>query len=224
MDERNQPLSLAVINTNLVRATRFDHQPGLKPPPIREGNRAALVVVDVQVGVIADAWDAARVIGNVALAVARAREQGVPVVWVQHADDELPSGSAQWQWVPELAPAEAEARVHKQFNSAFEGTQLEAVLAELGVSHLVLAGAATNWCIRATAYAALERGYDVTLVKDAHTTESLRLEGGVTIEAENIVRELNVAMQWLAYPGRRNSTATARQVEFLHGAGSPTPT
>jgi nicotinamidase-related amidase len=191
---------------------------------VREGNRAALVVVDVQVGVIADAWDAARVIGNVALAVARAREQGVPVVWVQHADDELPSGSAQWQWVPELAPAEAEARVHKQFNSAFEGTHLEAVLAELGVSHLVLAGAATNWCIRATAYAALERGYDVTLVKDAHTTESLRLEGGVTIEAENIVRELNVAMQWLAYPGRRNSTATARQVEFLHGAGSPTPT
>jgi nicotinamidase-related amidase len=191
---------------------------------VREGKRAALVVVDVQVGVVADAWDAPRVIGNVALAVARAREQGVPVVWVQHADDELPSGSAPWQWVPELAPAEAEARVHKQFNSAFEGTQLEAVLAESGVSHLVLAGAATNWCIRATAYAALERGYDVTLVKDAHTTGSLRLEGGVTIEAESIVRELNVAMQWLAYPGRRNGTATARQVEFLHGAGATTPT
>ena len=190
---------------------------------VREGNKAALVVVDVQVGVMADAWDATRVVGNVALAVRRAREEGVPVVWVQHADEELPSGSAQWQWVPELGPTDGEARIHKRLNSPFEQTNLEAVLAELGVSHLVLAGAATNWCIRATAYAALERGYDTTLVSDGHTTGTMQLDGGVTIEAANIIQELNIAMRWLAYPGRRNGTATAQQVNFSLTGGISGP-
>lgn len=90
------------------------------------------------------------------------------------------------------------------------------------MSHLVLAGAATNWCIRATAYAALERGYDATLVSDGHTTGTMQLDGGVTIEAANIIQELNIAMRWLAYPGRRNGTATAQQVNFSRTGGTQT--
>lgn len=182
---------------------------------IREGNNTALVVIDVQVGVMAHVWDAPRVTDNVALAVARARAQGVSVIWVQHADEELLKGSADWELVPELTPAEGEPRVHKQFNSSFEQTDLEPVLAGLGISHLVLAGAATNWCIRATAYGALERGYDLTLVSDGHTTETIQLESGAAIEAGNIVQELNTVMQWLSYPGRRSGVATAQEVNFL---------
>ena len=103
---------------------------------------------------------------------------GVPVVWVQHGDDELKHGSAGWQWVPELVPLEREPLLHKAFNSAFEQTELETLLAGLGATHIVLAGATSNWCIRATAYAALERGYDLTLVGDAHTTETMVLDDG----------------------------------------------
>lgn len=188
---------------------------------VRTGHQAALLIVDLQVGVVADAWEAPRVIGNVALALGRARAAGVPVVWVQHTDDELPSGSPAWQWVPQLVPAEGEARVHKRFNSAFEHTDLEPVLAALGVSHLVLAGAATNWCIRATAYAALERGYDLTLLSDGHTTSSLQPEAGITVEAASMVQDLNIAMQWLAYPGRRNTTVTAQALSFAPLASAP---
>ena len=83
---------------------------------VREGNKAVLLVVDVQNGVMSDAWDAPRVVGNVSRAVARAREQGVPVVWVQHNSEELPQGSLQWQWVPELVPATGDLLIHKQFN------------------------------------------------------------------------------------------------------------
>lgn len=133
---------------------------------VREGNKAALLIVDVQVGVMRQAWDASRVVGNVARAVERARAAHIPVIWVQHTDDDLPKDSPQWQWVPELIPADDEPHVHKQFNSSFEQTSLQRELAALGVTHIVLAGAATNWCIRATAYAALERGYDVTLLSD----------------------------------------------------------
>lgn len=184
---------------------------------IREGHRTVLMVVDVQVGVMAQAWDAPRVIANVARAVQRAREAGVPVVWVQHHNHELPRGSAPWQWVPELKPAAGDVLVHKEYNSAFEQTPLETELARLGATHIVLAGAASNWCIRASAYGALDRGYDLTLLKDAHTTEPLVLDG-LTIEAAQIVHELNTAMTWLEYPGRRNATATAESVEFAPGA------
>ncbi len=187
---------------------------------VREGNQPVLVVVDVQVGVLREAWDAARVIANVARAVERARAQGVPVLWVQHSSDDLPSGSPQWQWVPELAPAPGEPLIAKRFESSFEETSLEAELARLGATHVVLAGAATNWCIRATAYGALDRGYDLTLLKDAHTTESMAFDDGTTIAAAHVVRELNTAMTWLSYPGRRNGTATAEQVDFASVGGA----
>ncbi|MBE2243767.1 MAG: isochorismatase family protein [Burkholderiaceae bacterium] len=85
----------------------------------------------------------------------------------------------------------------------------------------MLAGAATNWCIRATACAALDRGYDVTLIGDAHTTQSMELGNGVRIEASHLIPELNTAMTWLTYPGRRNATAAAEEVDFGKLGGVP---
>jgi nicotinamidase-related amidase len=181
---------------------------------VRPGNQSALVVVDVQVGVMAESWEAPRVIKNVVRAVERARESGVPVIWVQHDSDELPKDSSSWQLVPQLVPAVGEHRVHKRFPSSFENTSLEDGLARLGTTHIVLAGAQTNWCIRATAYAALDRGYDLTLLKDAHTTESIDLGDGSRVEAASIVADLNVTMKWLSYPGRKNGTAGAEEVVF----------
>ena len=186
---------------------------------VRDGKQGVLMVVDVQVGVVREAWEAARVVGNVAHTVERARAQGVPVIWVQHADDDLPHGSPEWQWVPELVPAAGEPLIHKHFNSSFEQTALEAELARLGATHITLAGAASNWCIRATAYGALERGYDLTLVQDAHTTSSLEPGNGVRIEAASIVQELNITMTWLSYPGRSNGTAQASEVDFGEPGG-----
>lgn len=187
---------------------------------VRPGNRPALLVVDVQAGVMADAWDAPHVIRNVARAVDRARSESVPVIWVQHeSDHELPRGSPQWALVPELVPAQGEVRIHKRFNSSFEDTTLEQELARLGVTHVVLAGAMTNWCIRSTAYGALDRGYDLTLIKDAHTTASIALADGTLIEAAGIVRELNVAMTWVDYPGRLSGTAAVDEVKFSEPGG-----
>jgi nicotinamidase-related amidase len=181
---------------------------------VRNGKQPVLLVVDVQVGAVQGAWDAARIVGNVARAVERARARGVPVLWVQHEDEDMPHGSPAWQWVPELVPAAADARLYKRFNSSFEQTALEQELARLGATHVVLAGAATNWCIRATAYAALERGYDLTLVKDAHTTGSIDRGDGTFIEARSMVDDLNVAMTGLTYPGRSPRTANALDIEF----------
>ena len=186
---------------------------------VRPGNCPVLLIVDVQVGVMADAWDAPARIRNVARVLERARERGVHVIWVQHQDDDLPRDSAEWQLVPELVPAAGEGHVYKRYESSFEETTLEHQLAQIGATHIVLAGAATNWCIRATAYGALDRGYDLTLVKDAHTTRDIDLGDGTRIEAMNIVKELNIVMTWLRYPGRKSGTASAEELTFDKAGG-----
>ncbi len=181
---------------------------------VRTGSKGVLIVVDMQVGVLRAAWEAERVVLKLARAVERARAQQIPVIWVQHADAQLQPETPDWAWVPALQPAANEALLAKRYNSAFEQTGLETLLAGLGASHITLAGAATNWCIRATAYAALERGYDLTLLSDAHTTETLVLDDGSRIEAATVVAELNTVMAWLAYPGRHCGTALAESARF----------
>jgi nicotinamidase-related amidase len=186
---------------------------------IRTGTKLALVVVDVQAGVMAESWESRRVTKNVARAVERARESGVPVIWVQHESKDLPRGSHSWELVPELIPGSGEKRVYKRFPSSFEETDLEESLAKMGATHVVLAGAQTNWCIRATAYAALDRGYDLTLLKDAHTTESIDLGDGSTVEASSIVTDLNIAMKWLEYPGRKSACVATEEMSFTAMTG-----
>lgn len=189
---------------------------------IREGSTTVLVIVDVQVGVMKSAWDAPRIVGNVARAVEQARAMKMPVIWVQHSDEDLVRDTPEWQWVPELVPLAREPLIHKHFNSSFEETPLEEELARLGASHIVLAGAATNWCIRATAYGALDRGYDLTLVKDAHSTQTMTLDDGTRIEAETLVRDLNIAMSWVSYPKRANRAVAVEEMnQFAAGGARP---
>ncbi|MEI7643716.1 MAG: isochorismatase family protein [Chloroflexales bacterium] len=70
---------------------------------IRAGNKAVLLVVDVQVGVVEDAWEAPRVITNICSAVDNARRLGVPVIWVQHAM-RIPRGRSSWRTGAALKP------------------------------------------------------------------------------------------------------------------------
>jgi nicotinamidase-related amidase len=138
----------------------------------------ALLVVDVQNSVVAGAHERDAVVANVGRLVEKARREGVPVVWVQHSDEQLARGSDDWQIVPELTPGGDEPRVEKSYGDSFEDTTLEAVLSGLGVGRLVVAGAQTDACIRSTLHGAFIRGYDATLVSDAHTTEDPDGMGG----------------------------------------------
>src|SRR6478735_3079123 len=100
----------------------------------------ALIVIDVQNGVVATGHERDAVVANVATLVDNAREQQVPVVWVQHSDEQTVRGSDEWQIVPELDPHDDEPLVEKHYGDSFEDTDLEDVLAALGVGRLVVAG------------------------------------------------------------------------------------
>ncbi|MCV7041059.1 cysteine hydrolase [Mycolicibacterium moriokaense] len=171
-----------------------------------------LLVIDVQNGVVEQAFQRDSVVANISTVVDRARREGVPVVWVQHADDELPRGTESWQIVPELVPSESEPLVEKNYGDSFEDTSLEGVLSELGVGKLVVVGAETDACVRSTLHGAFVRGYDATLVSDAHTTGDKSPWGAPP--PEQVIAHTNLYWNFQSAPGRTAGTVTTAEVDF----------
>jgi nicotinamidase-related amidase len=172
----------------------------------------ALLVVDVQNGVVTGNHERDAVVANVGNLVEKAREAQVPVVWVQHNDEGLVNGDEAWQIVPELSPDDSEPRVQKRYGDSFEDTNLESLLSDLGVGRLVVAGAQTDMCIRSTLHGALARGYDAILVKDAHTTEDLSAWGAPPPAA--VIAHTNLYWSDQKAPGRTAGTVETKEVDF----------
>ena len=172
----------------------------------------ALLVVDVQNGVVGDAHNRDAVVANIGTLVEKARGADVPVVWVQHSARGLAVGTEDWKIVPELQPGDGEPLVGKTYGDSFEDTDLESVLAGLGVGRLYVAGAQTDMCIRSTLHGALVRGYDATLVSDAHTTEDLT-EWGAPPPAQ-VIAHTNMYWGDQRAPGRTAGTVETREVDF----------
>jgi nicotinamidase-related amidase len=160
---------------------------------LRDRPNTALLVVDVQNDVVAKAYQRDEVIAHIRELIDRARASAVPVVWVQHSDDELTDGSDGWRYVPELEREASEPLVHKKYGDAFEDTSLESELAQRRVGRLLVTGAQTDACIRATLHGAFTRGYDTVLVSDAHT---------------------NMYWSWQSGPGRTAAVVDSAGVDF----------
>ena len=172
----------------------------------------ALLVVDVQTGVMEGATERDAVVANVGSLVEKARQAQIPVIWVQHSDENLARGSDNWQIVPELTPDDVEPLVEKSYGDSFEETTLETVLSGLGVGRLVVAGAQTDECIRSTLHGAFVRGYDATLVSDAHTTED-QTEWGAP-PPDQVIAHTNLYWKYQTAPGRTAGTVETKEVDF----------
>jgi len=172
----------------------------------------ALLVIDMQKGVVEGAYERDAVVANVGSLVEKARRERVPVVWVQHSDEQLARGSDGWRIIPELTPDETEPLVEKNYGDSFEDTSLETVLSGLGVGRLVVAGAQTDACVRSTLHGALVRGYDATLVSDAHTTEDQTAWGAPP--PDKVIAHTNLYWTYQTAPGRKAGTVKTRDVAF----------
>jgi nicotinamidase-related amidase len=173
---------------------------------------AALLVVDVQNGVVEGAHDRDAIVANVGSLVEKARREQVPVIWVQHSDENLARGSDDWRIVPELTPGDTEPLVEKNYGDSFEDTTLETVLSGLGVGRLVVAGAETDACVRSTLHGAFVRGYDATLVSDAHTTGDQTAWGAPP--PDQVISHTNLYWASQTAPGRTAGTVDTKDVDF----------
>jgi len=172
----------------------------------------ALLVIDVQSGVVGGAHERDAVVANVGSLVEKARRERVPVIWVQHSDDQLARGSDDWRIVPELTPYDAEPLIEKNYGDSFENTTLEIVLSGLGVGRLVVVGAETDACIRSTIHGAFVRGYDATLVSDAHTTNDQTAWGAPP--PDQVIAHTNLYWKYQTAPGRTAGTVETKDVDF----------
>jgi nicotinamidase-related amidase len=172
----------------------------------------ALIVIDVQNGVVARAVNRDAVVANIAAAVDKARAAGTPVIWVQHNSEQLVKDADPWRIVPELAPAAGEPIIQKRYGDSFEDTNLEAELARLKVGKLLVTGAQTDACVRATLHGAFTRGYDATLVSDAHTTEDLSKWGAPP--PQQVIAHTNLYWRFQAAPGRQAAVVAAKDLAF----------
>ena len=172
----------------------------------------ALLVIDVQNGVVEKAHERDSVVATIGGLVEKARRERIPVVWVQHSDEQLARETDAWRIVPELTPGDAEALVEKSYGDSFEDTTLETVLSGLGVGRLLVVGAQTDACIRSTLHGAFVRGYDATLVSDAHTTED-QTEWGAP-PPDKVIAHTNLYWTYQSAPGRTAGTVEAKDVDF----------
>ncbi|RXS64760.1 isochorismatase family protein [Streptomyces sioyaensis] len=172
----------------------------------------ALLVVDVQKGVVEGVHQRDVVVANVASLVERARRERVPVIWVQHSDEELTRGSDDWRIVPELTPEDTEPLVEKSYGDSFEDTTLETVLSGLGVGRIVVVGAETDACVRSTLHGAFARGYDATLVSDAHTTGDKTTWGAPP--PSQVIAHTNLYWTYQTAPGRTAGAVETKDVDF----------
>ncbi|PXX69306.1 nicotinamidase-related amidase [Nocardia tenerifensis] len=172
----------------------------------------ALLVIDVQNGVVGEAYRRDAVVATIGDLVDKARAQGVPVVWIQHSSEELIPESESWAYVPELVRQDSEPLVHKRFGDSFEDTELEEVLARSGIGRLVVTGAETDACVRSTIHGAFARGYDVTLVADAHTTFDKSQWGAPP--PDQVIAHTNLYWRYETAPGRTAAVENAEEVTF----------
>lgn len=160
----------------------------------------ALVVIDVQRDVVAGASEESRVLAVIGDLVSVGRQAESPIVWVRHEDEQLVAGSPGAQWAAGLEPAADEPVITKTFRDAFEETGLKSRLRDLGADQLVIVGAQSEYCVSTTAHRALVEGFDVTLVKDGHTTTEPTT--GFGLSARQVIAHTNDVFRTLRYPGR----------------------
>ena len=176
--------------------------------------KTALLVIDVQRDVVANAFRRNEVVANIEHLVESARKAEVPIIWVQHSDDELVKGSEGWAYVSELRMGNGEPVVHKQFGDSFEGTNLDELLQELAIEQLIVCGAQTDACIRSTLHGAIARGYNATLVSDAHTTDDCTW-ATPPLSAERVIAHTNFYWNWQRTPRAVGGTSLTAEVVFL---------
>ncbi|MGL3804807.1 isochorismatase family protein [Paeniglutamicibacter sp. R2-26] len=172
----------------------------------------ALIVVDMQNGVVEHCVHPKKVTSRIQEMVTRARDTGTPIFWVQDEQD-FARHSTAWRIVAPLEPRDGEHHVFKTYRDAFAGTGLHAALNAQGVGHVVICGAQSDYCVRTAAQRAAAMGFDVTLVRDAHTTGAATFEGQ-SLTGDQVIAHTNAYFSGLEYPQQAISLLRADEVVF----------
>ena len=189
------------------------HSPSLVEPQIEPTITAALLIIDIQHALCSGAEAAfgiESVIEKINAMSARARASASPVILIQHEEDEGPLRFGHEGWSPAagLLTAAEDIRLRKKTPNSFHGTDLHRLLQDRGVSHVVICGLQTEFCVDTTVRQALPLGYCVTLAADAHSTT----DGALL--AEQVIAHHNRTLRWMTSYGPSIEVKPAAEVAF----------
>lgn len=157
----------------------------------------ALLIIDVQKALIHGAFRENETLAAIRTATDELRRRNAIIVYVQHCHttfEPMKRGEVGWQLDNRLDVQECDLIIEKEASDAFYETQLDDWLRGRGVDHLYVAGLQTEYCVDATCRSALSKGYQVTLVKDGHTT------GDSVLPAAQVINHHNALLANLAHP------------------------
>lgn len=170
----------------------------------------ALIVIDVQIGVVGEAYHHDEVFENINVLLSRARSSGTPVIYVQHNEPVyMEPGMPSWQIHPAVTPHEGESVIQKESPDSFHKTRLQEELEARGIKRLVITGGQTQYCVDTTVRRAVAQGYDVLLASDAHTTDDSE-----TLPAEKIIAFYNETLNGFWAGERRVRVQPASEIHF----------
>ena len=181
----------------------------------------ALLVIDVQTAMFTDGEPphrASDLLGVVVSLLDRARASQTPVIFVRHHDrgyEPMTPGHPGFEIHEAVAPLPGEVVIDKLACDSFCETPLGALLEQLDVSRIVIAGMQTDYCIDTACRSALHRGYDVVLAADGHSTC-----GNGVITAEQIIAHHNKTLSQLPRPGFAISVVPGAEIEFAKAASA----
>lgn len=159
------------------------------------GNHScALLLVDVQTGLVELLPTEVQrsVLPKIKTLLTKARASGIPVIYIQHNGPKghpLEAHTKGWEIHPSLTPADEEPVVEKRESDSFFETTLQQELGKRAITHLIVSGGMTEYCVDTTCRRATSLGYDVTLASDAHLTR----DNGV-LTAANIIAHHNFVL------------------------------
>ena len=183
----------------------------------------ALVVIDVQKALTQSqdptrpaVWKLDETLENMEKLIARARESGAEVIYVQHhslTDPFLQRGAPGFDFEPRIAPIDGESIVNKQVCDVYAETNLADQLRQRGIEHYVSCGIQSDYCVDMATKGGLSRGFMVTLASDAHTTWS----NGV-LTAQQIIDHHNQNVAHMSGPNAQVLVKPSSEITF-----APTP-
>jgi len=169
----------------------------------------ALLIIDMQLALVPALWQGDEVADRIALLAERARDRGAPVVVIQQtgpARTPFDPADPGWQLSPRLRLHDDDLRLRKSATDSFFQTDLAELLAERDVDTVMIAGAATDYCVDATARSALSHGFNVVLIGDAHAPVT---EGDTGLKPEQIIAHHNRILSQASHPGGTLRVVTA---------------
>ncbi|WP_392553384.1 isochorismatase family protein [Orbus wheelerorum] len=173
----------------------------------------ALLIIDVQEGLFSpypQPYQTDLVISNINQLIAKAIENNVPIIFIQHENNhDLSYNSANWQHYHKLNTAIDNIYIRKTTPNAFLKTDLLTCLEQFNIEQCIVCGYASEFCIDTTVRQAAAFGFNVMLVCDAHTTHDKH-----HAKADNIIQHHNNTLTDLTSFGVNIAALATNDIQF----------